>query len=369
MILTGCAELDTIKLASDELAGRNNGSAGSALARDYVLSQLRQLGVGANEGESGDAAYLQPFAGGTNVVAVIPGTDLADEYVMVGAHYDGLGSGCFTPDPPDTICNGATDNATGVAAVLDIARRTARTPLRRSLIIALWDREEDGLLGSRYYAQNPLVPLADTVGYVNFDILGANLTPALRNTTFAVGAESGGSELSSMVQAAVAEESLDTMMVSIIFGQGRSDHASLLAVGVPTVFFSDSTGPCYHTTKDDIGAVDFAKLHRQITTAHRVTIALGTTDVPPTFVPGTPLATFDDAIAAARVIERTLADLARFSPADQQSLLDGADVVRKILDEGRAAFGADDVGALLVAAGNFVTIMTHGPCSGFLLPA
>jgi hypothetical protein len=368
VMLTGCAELDTIKLASDELGGRNNGTPGSALARDYVLSQLRQFSVGANTAESGDAAYLQPFTAGTNVVAVIPGTDLADEYVMIGAHYDGLGSGCFTPDPADTICNGATDNATGVAAVLDIARRVAGAPLRRSLIIALWDREEDGLLGSRFYAQNPLIPIADTVAYVNFDILGANLTPALRNTTFAVGAESGGAQLTNVVQTAIAEETLDMMMVSIIFGQGRSDHASLLAVGVPTVFFSDSTGPCYHTTKDAVGVVDFAKLHRQITTAHRTTVALGNTDDPPDFVPGTPLATFDDAIAAGRVIERTLADLARFSPADQQTLLDGAEMLRQVLDDGRAAFGADDMGALLVAAGNFVTIMTHGACDGFLVP-
>ena len=97
----------------------------------------------------------------------------------------------------DTICNGATDNAAGVAATLAIGRAiaTQSTPPRRSVILAFWDREEDGLLGSQFYTQNPLVPLAATVGYVNFDIQGANLLPSLRNTTFAVAAETGGARL------------------------------------------------------------------------------------------------------------------------------------------------------------------------------
>ena len=367
LLVAGCAELDTAKLATDELAGRNNGTPGSEAARGYVLGQLRTFATGANTAETGDAAFLQPFTGGTNVVALIPGTDLADEYVLVGAHYDHLGS-CPTADPNDTVCNGATDNATGVAAALEIARRVSKAPLRRSVIIALWDREEDGLLGSRFYAQNPLIPIADTVAYVNFDILGANLTPALRNTSFAVGAESGGAALTEAVRDAIAEESLDTMMLSVVFGQGRSDHVSLLAVGVPSIFFSDSTGPCYHTAQDEIDVVDFDKLHRQIDTGHRVTTNLANTDEPPEFVSGTPLVTFDDVVAASRVIERTLTDLSRFSPADQAALIEGHGTARQILDDGRAAFGDEDLGPLLVAAANFVTIMTHGTCDGFLVP-
>ena len=159
--------------------------------RAYLLDVLRPIVVGAGPG-AGDAAFLQPFEGGTNVVAVIEGTDLADEYVMVGAHYDHVTS-CEGFDPADTICNGATDNATGTAAVLEIARSIARAPTWRSVIIALWDREEDGLLGARHYVANPLVPLGDTVAYINFDILGANILPGLRTTHFALGAETGGS--------------------------------------------------------------------------------------------------------------------------------------------------------------------------------
>src|SRR5205814_313651 len=119
----------------------------------------------------------------------------------VGAHYDHLGNGCRSSDPNDDICNGATDNAAGVANVLSIGREIAQRPgaRRRSVILAFWDREEDGLLGSAFYVRNPLVPLAQTVGYVNYDIQGANLLPSLERDTFAIGAETGGARLQSLV--------------------------------------------------------------------------------------------------------------------------------------------------------------------------
>ena len=132
--------------------------------------------------QRGDAAFLQPFDRGTNILAIIPGRELPDEYVIVGAHYDHTGSSCRTADPTNTICNGATDNATGVAAVLAVGERLALVPggPRRSVVLALWDAEEDGLRGSRAYVDAPLVPLEQTVAYVNLDIQGANLLPSLR---------------------------------------------------------------------------------------------------------------------------------------------------------------------------------------------
>jgi Zn-dependent M28 family amino/carboxypeptidase len=72
-------------------------------------------------------------------------------------------------------------------------------PPRRSVVLALWDAEEDGLVGSLYYVLHPLVPLAKTIAYVNFDIQGANLLPTLRRMSFAVGAETGGSALGTFV--------------------------------------------------------------------------------------------------------------------------------------------------------------------------
>ena len=235
---------------------------------------------------------------------MIRGRDLPDQYVVVGAHYDHLGK--QTPDcggqtAEDTICNGATDNAAGVAAVLSVGRALARQHPRprRSVVLALWDSEEDGLLGSSYYTQHPLVPLSKTVAYVNFDIQGANLLPSLRKTTFAVAAETGGSRLQSIVRAAAAGGPLDTTMLSSIFGQYRSDYASFLGVSVPSVFFTDSTGPCYHTAADQSGIVDFGKLSRQIGTSLGVTRRLANTNNPPVFASGLPPATYDDLLAFA----------------------------------------------------------------------
>jgi Zn-dependent M28 family amino/carboxypeptidase len=249
VLTASCAQINTSLLASDALLGRNNLSPESIQVQDYLIAQLSGAGAtGLNVAGVGDNAYKQSFALGTNILALIPGTDLADEYVMVGAHYDHI---AFCPQTiaGDSICNGATDNAAGVAAVLDIGLHLAfpENRPRRSVILAFWDAEEDGLRGSAHYVANPLVPLADTVGYINFDILGSNLLPSLRGFSIAVGAESGGAGLVAGVDAASATESLDVRQFSEVFGQGRSDHANLIAAGVPSVFFTDSTGPCYHS--------------------------------------------------------------------------------------------------------------------------
>jgi hypothetical protein len=368
-LLSGCTARDVAFLSGNALRGRDNGTPGSTFARAYLIEQLKPIATGLNSSASGDAAYTQSFPGGTNVVAVIPGTDLADQYVVVGAHYDHLGDACASSScPGDTIYNGATDNAAGVAAALASARAIGaqRTRPRRSVVIALWDREEDGLLGSLYYVQHPLVPLAKTVGYVNFDIQGSNVLPSLRNTSFAVASETGGTRFQDIVRAAIGEQSLDTEVLSSVFGQGRSDYVSFIAANVPSVFFTDATGPCYHTVDDEIGVVDFDKLDRQIQTSLAVTRELASTASPPAFTPGTPVATFDDVIAASRVVNRAYADRDRFSAADQEALTDIRADARRIVGEGRAAFGSDDVAVLLGDAARFVSLLTHGSCSGFL---
>jgi len=370
LVLSSCAYLDVAKLAGDETAGRANGTAGSAIARQYLIDQLKPIAVGAEPSRTGDAAYTQDFPSGTNVVAVIPGTDLASQYVLVGAHYDHLGTQCDTAEPGDTICNGATDNATGVAAALAVARSIAAEPTgpRRSIVIAFWDREEDGLLGSRYYTQHPLVPLAQTVAYVNFDIQGANLRPSLRNTTFAIAAESGGATLRGIVQSAIGERTLDAVQLSTVFGQGRSDYVAFLAASVPSVFFTDATGPCYHSAQDELGVVDFAKLGQQTGIALDVTRELAGTDTPPSFVGATPLATYDDALVLARVAERLWNDRDLFSAEDRALLAKARADITAIVADGRGAFDDGSVATLLGGAVSVVGVLTHGPCDGFLAP-
>ena len=98
------------------------------------------------------------------------------------------------------------------------------------------------------------------------------MRPSLRNFSFAVGAESGGTRLQQIVQDAITPSTLGTRELSVVFGQGRSDHVNFINVGVPTVFFSDATGPCYHTDSDDdavyVVAVHDGRSASSATTGH-----------------------------------------------------------------------------------------------------
>jgi hypothetical protein len=370
---TGFDSNDVLTLADDALNGRNNDTPGSDAAQAFLIAELQEMGAeGLNSIEIGDDAYKQPFIRnsrvGTNILAVIPGSELPDEYVMAGAHYDHLGTGCPSLEVGDTICNGATDNAAGTAAVLAIGRSIAAlpTPPRRSVILAFWDVEEDGLLGSAHYVDNPLVPLASTIAYVNFDIQGANLLPSLRNFTFAVGPETGGSILRSMLDEVAGTSSLDVRALSFLFGQGRSDYVNLFAGGVPTVFFSDSTGGCYHTSEDETAVVDFAKLYEQSRNGFLLTLALAQTTTPPPLVTGSPLATFDDAVVIDEILTAGLADLALFSPADQTAITTIQAEVAAIVADGEASFDSADVTTLLLDVLDVVGILTNIDCDGFL---
>ena len=106
-----------------------------------------------------------------NVVGLLPGKTLPDEYVLYSAHWDHLGH-CKPDATGDDICNGAVDNATGIAALAALAKMSAAAgPAARSQVFLAVTLEESGLLGSEYYAQNPVFPLAKTVGGVNMDAL------------------------------------------------------------------------------------------------------------------------------------------------------------------------------------------------------
>ncbi|MFN8544067.1 MAG: M20/M25/M40 family metallo-hydrolase [Candidatus Binatia bacterium] len=365
------------KLASDKLLGRDNATQGSLDAQAWLLRKLRRLGPGLDAAGVGDGAYEQAFVQsgqpGTNLLAVIPGRELPNEYVIVGAHYDHLdsrssidGHCSANGTPGGSICNGATDNAAGVAAVLAIGQAIRRlpTPPRRSVVLALWDAEEDGLLGSRYYVNHPLVPNASVKGYVNFDIQGANLLPSLRTTSFAVSGETGGSALGALIDQAVATESLGTRQLTYLFGQLRSDYANFVGVGVPTVFFSDSTGGCYHTTGDDVSVVDFTKLKRQSHIAFRTTAGLAETATPPSFVPsGGPV--YADAVVIADVVHASFGDLALFSSADQAFLQSADTQLQAVVAAGPGAFDQTAVSALIPLVVQLVDTLTHVACQRF----
>ena len=343
----------TSRLASDAFQGRNNLTEGSEIAQAYLIGLLREIGTGAGGGTS-DEAYKHRFAQGTNLIAVIPGRELPDEYVMVGGHYDHLGV-----TAGGEVFNGATDNATGTAIAVAVGRaiRALPEPPRRSVVIALWDAEEDGLLGSIAWVAQPTIPIEQIVAYVNLDIQGANLAPTLARTSIAVGAETGGEILSDVVAQAVRDElrrfprGVDTLPVSYIFGQLRSDYATLVEAGVPTVFFSDSTGACYHTVNDDTRFVDFDKAASQSRIAFRTTVELAEAARTPDFVAPNPnLAVYADAITLDTIFRRSAYDLGRFPPAERERVQRVIADVAAIVARGPDAFGPADVTTVLGAA-------------------
>ena len=186
-------------LADDELQGREAGLHGSRIAARYLAANLREAGIRPLYGDS----YYQPFEAcarerqqkgarwqvhpdsiallkqGThrvlhmaNVLGIIPG-ERTDEYVIVGAHFDHLGTDATLAD--DSIYNGADDNASGVLQIARAFQASGQKPLR-NVIIAFWDGEEKGLLGSRHFVQSCDF-IGKVKGYLNFDMIGRNHLP------------------------------------------------------------------------------------------------------------------------------------------------------------------------------------------------
>ncbi|WP_114954886.1 M28 family metallopeptidase [Sphingosinicella terrae] len=168
-----------------------------------------------------------------NIVGILPGTTRPDEYVLYTAHWDHLGI-CREEGQEDRICNGAIDNATGTAALVALAQAHARAGRPdRSIVFLAVTAEESGLLGSAYYAANPIYPLARTAGGINIDSL--SMQGDARDFS-AVGA--GKSELDAYLQRAAAAENLSlTPEPSPQAGYYyRSDHFSMAKQGVPMVY-------------------------------------------------------------------------------------------------------------------------------------
>lgn len=164
-----------------------------------------------------------------NVIGVLPGTSAPEDYVLYSAHWDHLGR-CDAVDGDD-ICNGALDNASGVAGLVALAEAQAKTgPAKRSIAFLAVTAEESGLLGSGYYAQHPVFPLARTVGGVNMDVL--NVTG--RSKDFVLVGK-GKSEIEDMVVPFVKAQGryIGEEANPERGGYYRSDHFSFAKLGVP----------------------------------------------------------------------------------------------------------------------------------------
>jgi hypothetical protein len=209
---------------------------------------------------------------GTNVLGIIEGSDpkLKDEYFVVGAHYDHNGAW------EGYVWNGADDNGSGSVGVLNIAKAIAASPVKpkRSIVFALWTGEEEGLLGSRYYAQNPAFPIDKTVGYLNYDMISRPYDAETLARTMRQYSVPGAEEIVKKVRAPwfvsvnltegtpfadIAREMNQYVGLDLAFrfnalgaGGGGSDHSSFAAVKVPYVYYMAAMTADYHQTSDSV---------------------------------------------------------------------------------------------------------------------
>lgn len=192
---------------------------------------------------------------GINVVGELPGAgDLANQTVVIGAHYDHVGMGGAGSLAPGTIAihNGADDNGSGTCMLLEVAHRLARdqSPNRRRFVFICFSGEEKGLLGSKHYAREPRFALEDTVGMINLDMVG-RLNEDEQLTVFGTGSAPEFDELVDQWN-----EKYQLPLRKDPSGYGPSDHTSFYEKQVPVLFFFTGLHSDYHRPSDDFDKIN-----------------------------------------------------------------------------------------------------------------
>lgn len=272
-------------LACDELEGRESGYNGANIASRYIASELKKMGIQPLLKEG----YYQPFSayspdrqtrkrfevhpdsiskmmGGVhrklnmrNVLGMIPG-ERSNEYVIVGAHFDHLGLDNALDG--DQIYNGADDNASGVSAVLQIAKAflaSGKKPMR-NVIFAFWDGEERGLLGSKYFTQNcPFI--GQVKSYLNFDMIGRNNKP--EDPSYMVYFYTASHPaFGDWLKDDIAHYGLNLNPSYRAWDNpvGGSDNASFALKNIPILWYHTDANPDYHAPGDHADRLNWEKV-------------------------------------------------------------------------------------------------------------
>jgi hypothetical protein len=222
----------------------------------------------------------------TNVIGFIEGSDpiLNKEYIIVGAHYDHLGygghmSGSLNPDSMQ-IHNGADDNASGIAGILELSHKLMMNKklLGRSIIAICFDAEEKGLLGSKFYTQTPTKDLEQTAIMINMDMIGR-----LNEKPITVGGVGSAKTLSETIEVVQKNHTLkiDKNISGMDFG--RSDHASFYREDIPVLFFFTGAHQDYHKPSDDWDKIDYQGEKEVLNFVYDLIVQLSTNKEKPIF--------------------------------------------------------------------------------------
>ena len=278
-------------LSSDSLEGRETGKPGQKMAAEYIANQFKKIGIPPYKRKT----YYQKFKvkserhickcddcdltffkrifkanqtiRGENVLGYIEGSDLKDELLIITAHYDHLGK------HDSLIFNGADDDASGVSAALEIAeafmlaKKEGNGP-RRSILIMPVSGEEKGLLGSRYYTDNPIYPLESTVANLNIDMIGRlDDWHDNGNYVYLIGSDRLSYDLHDL------NEKINDDYIGIDLDYRfndkddpnryyyRSDHYNFAKNNIPVIFYFNGVHEDYHKPSDTIEKLDFDKIN------------------------------------------------------------------------------------------------------------
>ncbi|MBL8814962.1 MAG: M20/M25/M40 family metallo-hydrolase [Planctomyces sp.] len=260
---------------------------------DKTLSNLEQVTAYVDEslkpvsqelaGWSGDISvgFKVNTVSTDNLIGVVEGEGpLADETIVIGGHYDHIGYGGFgsrAPTRKGEIHNGADDNATGTAAVVELARRIASGPKpKRRMVFICFSAEEKGLLGANHYTRNPAFPLEKTVFMLNFDMIGH-----LRDKTVEMHGVGTAVEFADLIRKIDEASPLETRIIENPFG--GSDHLPFFQKDIPVMFCHTGLTDTYHTPDDDFSTLNIEGAVEVIDYSEQVLRAIDQMEARPTF--------------------------------------------------------------------------------------
>lgn len=263
--------------ASDEFEGRETGEPGQKKAAEYLKTEYKKIGV---PSPLGNDDYFQEvatsyFSGDIketeNVVAFLEGTEFPEEVIVISSHYDHEGI-----DENGNIYNGADDDGSGTVAILEIAEafvvanKDGNGP-KRSLLFLHNTGEEKGLIGSKYYTDNPIFPLSQTVTNLNIDMIGRidAAHSGNDNYVYLIGSDRLSTELHELSEA-MNSKYLDLELDYTYNDVNdpnrfyyRSDHYNFAKNNVPVIFYFNGTHEDYHKPTDTPDKIEYEALTKR----------------------------------------------------------------------------------------------------------
>lgn len=267
-------------IAADSMEGRETGSAGQKKTGRYLISQYEKNQISFPKGATDfyqpvPATFLnnkrnRNLPNSENIWAFIEGTEKPEEVIVISAHYDHVGI------ENGEIYNGADDDGSGTSALLEIAqafqiaKKEGHGP-KRSILLLHVTGEEHGLLGSRYYSENPLFPLVNTVADVNIDMIGRRdeIHSNTNNYVYVIGANRLSSELDFVCS--IMNQKYVGLDLDYRFNDPkdpnhfyeRSDHYNFAKHGIPSIFFFNGVHADYHKKTDKPNKIEYDALAKR----------------------------------------------------------------------------------------------------------